>query len=48
MDRKSYWCPKCGRMFVGAIAFRKHVDSKKCKINRERDERLQRQKNLST
>jgi uncharacterized C2H2 Zn-finger protein len=37
MDRKAYWCPKCGRMFTGMIAFRKHVDSKKCKINREKD-----------
>lgn len=37
MDRKAYWCPKCGRMFTGAIAFRKHVDSKKCKLNREKD-----------
>ena len=24
-------------MFTGAIAFRKHVDSKKCKLNREKD-----------
>lgn len=37
MDRKAYWCPKCGRMFTGIIAFRKHVDSKKCKLNREMD-----------
>ncbi len=37
MRRKSYWCPKCGRMFMGLSAFQKHVDSKKCKLNQEKD-----------
>ena len=37
MNRKSYWCPKCGHMFIGAAAFKKHVDSKKCKLNIEKD-----------
>lgn len=37
MRRKSYWCPKCGRMFMGKSAFQKHVDSKKCKLNQEKD-----------
>ena len=39
MSRKSYWCPKCGRMFFGKSAFKKHIDSKKCKINREGDKK---------
>lgn len=38
MSRKSYWCPKCGRMFMGLSAFNKHVNSKKCKRNIEEDE----------
>lgn len=37
MNKKSYWCHKCGRMFMGAAAFKKHVDSKKCKLNVEKD-----------
>ena len=39
MSRKSYWCSKCGRMFLGKSAFKKHIDSKKCKINRELDKK---------
>ena len=34
MARKSYWCPKCGKMFMGVSAFQKHVNSKKCSLNR--------------
>ena len=30
-DRTIYVCPKCGRMLTGAIAYRKHVNSNKCK-----------------
>lgn len=30
MKKKSYWCPRCGRMFVREAAFRKHVNTKKC------------------
>lgn len=41
MNKKSYWCPKCGRMFMGAAAFKKHVDSKKCKLNVEKDVKKQ-------
>ena len=29
---KSYWCPRCGRMFVYKTAFNKHINSKKCEI----------------
>ena len=39
MDKKAYWCPKCGRMFKGVTAFRKHEDSKKCKLNQEKDDK---------
>lgn len=39
MNKKSYWCPRCGRMFKGIDAYRKHVNSRKCKINDETDSR---------
>ena len=32
MKKKSYWCPRCGRMFVREAAFRKHVNAKKCNM----------------
>lgn len=37
MKNKSYWCPRCGRMFTYETSFGKHVDSKKCKTSEERD-----------
>ena len=39
MDRKIYICPKCERFFTGITAFMKHVNSKKCKMNQEKDAR---------
>lgn len=36
MDKTQYWCPKCGLIFTGAIAYRKHVNSKKCKQNQKK------------
>ena len=39
MNRKTYWCPKCGRMFIGELAIRNHIDSKMCKLNREKDKK---------
>ena len=39
MDKKAYWCPKCGRIFFGAISFRKHEGSKQCELNQEKDEK---------
>ena len=39
MNKKSYWCPRCGRMFKGIDTYRKHVNSRKCKINDETDDR---------
>lgn len=40
MNRKAYWCPKCGAMITGIIAFRKHEGSKACEKKRTRDERV--------
>lgn len=40
MDRTDYWCPRCGRVFKGIIAYRKHVNSKKCKANMKQMEKI--------
>lgn len=39
MNKREYWCPQCGHIFKGIIAFRKHVNSKKCHINQEKDKK---------
>lgn len=30
MKNKSYWCPRCGKMFVREAAYRNHLNTKKC------------------
>lgn len=30
MKKKSYWCPRCGRMFVREATYRNHLNAKKC------------------
>ena len=32
MKKKSYWCPRCGRMFVKEATYRNHLNAKKCHI----------------
>lgn len=37
--KKSYWCPRCGRMFTYRAAWEKHINSKKCKIDEHKREK---------
>ena len=30
MKKKTYWCPRCGRMFVREATYRNHLNAKKC------------------
>ena len=30
MKKKSYWCPRCGKMFVREATYRIHLNAKKC------------------
>ncbi len=30
MKKKSYWCPRCGRMFMKEATYRNHLNAKKC------------------
>ena len=36
---KSYWCPRCGKMFMYKKSFQKHLDSKKCTIEEDKNEK---------